>query len=625
VSEASEKSLAEVHGSVGVPEKVGLLRRLFAFIGPAYLISVGYMDPGNWATDIEGGSRFGYQLLWVLVMSNAMAVLLQTLSARLGIVTGRDLAQSCRDSYPKPIAMALWVLCEVAIVACDLAEVLGTAIGLNLLFGTPLLLGVVITAADVLLLLYFQHLGVRKVEAFILVLVATIGACFLLQVILAKPEWSSVAAGLVPRLNGESLYIAIGILGATVMPHNLYLHSALVQTRDIRATSKHTAQACKYNLIDSAVALNAALFVNAGILIVSAAAFHTRGVVVNDISQAHSLLDPLIGTTFASMAFGIALLCSGQSSTLTGTLAGQVIMEGFINFHLRPWVRRLVTRSLAIIPAAITIWLMGAEGSFRLLILSQVILSLQLPFAVIPLIHFSSDPRKMGVFTSKLWVRILAWITAIIIVGLNVKLATSTISGWIASAGESGVWIKMVVIPAAVIIGVLLLYVTFAPFLKQIKRKIEGESPEFRADDLRQAPYRRIGVALEATRLDKQILAQAIPLATRDDAEIILIHIAEGMGPRYWQSESADQEVRSDASYLERLKSEIGSLGVKVQSKLGFGEPAKEIVRIAKENQLDLLVLGGHGHSFPLNLFTGTTASPVRRNLDIPIFIVRVG
>lgn len=624
-AEPAGLSLAEVHSSVWIPDKVGLFKRLFAFVGPAYLISVGYMDPGNWATDIEGGSRFAYQLLWVLLMSNAMAVLLQTLSARLGIVTGRDLAQACRDSFPRPIAFVLWIVCEIAIVACDLAEVLGTAIGLNLLFGIPLLVGVFITAADVLLLLYFQHLGIRKVEAFILVLVATVGGCFIVEIFLAKPDWAGVASGFIPRLNGESLYVAIGILGATVMPHNLYLHSALVQTRDIRNTAKHTAQACRYNLVDSAVALNAAFFVNAAILIVSAAVFNRRGVLVNDLAQAHSLLDPLMGTTIAATVFGIALLCSGQSSTLTGTLAGQVVMEGFINFRLRPWVRRLVTRSLAIIPAAVTIALMGAEGTYRLLILSQVVLSMQLPFAVIPLIHFTSDDRKMGVFASRFWVKVLAWIAATVIVGLNIWLAQKTLTGWIGQAGEGGLLIKVVVVPLVGLLAGLLGYVTFAPLIKKIRRRIEGESPALSAEELRSEPYRRIGVAVEATALDRQILAQAIPLASRDDAELILIHVAEGMGPRYWLAESSDQEVRADSQYLQKLQDEIGLLGVKVETRLGYGEPAREIVRLARENRLDLLVLGGHGHRFPLSLFTGTTASPVRRNLDIPIFIVRVG
>jgi manganese transport protein len=419
-------SLSEVHASVGIPDKLSFFKRVFAFAGPAYLISVGYMDPGNWATDLEGGSRFGYQLIWVLLMSNMMAVVLQTLCARLGIVTQRDLAQACREFYPRPVSSALWILCEIAIAACDLAEVLGTAIGLNLLFGVPLLYGVIITAADVLLLLYFQHLGIRKVEAFIMSLITVIGACFLIEVFLAKPEWRLVGSGFMPTLPDGSLYIAIGILGATVMPHNLYLHSALVQTRAVGRKPGQIRQACRYNLIDSTVALNAAFFVNAAILIVAAAVFFRNNTVVTEISQASRLMTPLMGTSLAATAFGIALLCSGQSSSLTGTLAGQVVMEGFVHLRMRPWMRRLLTRSIAIVPAVLAIIVMGDEGSYKLLILSQVILSLQLPFAVVPLINFTSDKRKMGDFANAMWVKLTAWATAIIIIGLNVKLVYSS-------------------------------------------------------------------------------------------------------------------------------------------------------------------------------------------------------
>ncbi|HET8546545.1 MAG TPA: Nramp family divalent metal transporter, partial [Bryobacteraceae bacterium] len=390
-------SLPEVHASVSTAQ-TSFLRRLFAFAGPAYLVSVGYMDPGNWATDLAGGARFGYQLIWVLLMSNLMAILLQTLSARLGIVAGRDLAQACRESYPRPVALILWVLCEIAIAACDLAEVLGAAIGLNLLFGVPLLMGVVLTAADTLFILWFTGFGIRIIEAFVIGLVTIIGVCFGIEIFLARPAVGEILGGFVPRLDKESLYLAIGILGATVMPHNLYLHSALVQTRSIGHTTDDKREACRFNFIDSVVALNGALFVNAAILIMAAAVFYKRGIVVTEIQQAHLLLAPLLGTTIASMLFAIALLCSGQSSTLTGTMAGQIVMEGFLNFRMRPWLRRLITRMLAVIPAAITIWSAGEEGTYKLLILSQVILSLQLPFAVIPLIHFTSDRRRMGDF-----------------------------------------------------------------------------------------------------------------------------------------------------------------------------------------------------------------------------------
>src|SRR5581483_1492094 len=388
-------SLPEVHESVATSH-TRFWRRLLAFAGPAYLVSVGYMDPGNWATDLEGGARFGYQLLWVLVLSNLMALLLQTLSSRLGIVTRRDLAQASRDEYPKAVSYILWILGELAIVACDLAEVLGAAIALNLLFHIPLLAGVILTAADTLLVLWFTRLGIRVIESFVLALISVIAACFLVEIWWAGPDWSLMASGLIPHINHKSLYIAIGILGATVMPHNLYLHSALVQTRRIGDAHEEKRTACRFNLMDSVIALNGALLVNAAILVLSATVFFKRGIVVTEIQQAHQLLTPLLGTTAASILFGIALLCSGQSSTLTGTMAGQIIMEGFLQFRMSPWMRRAVTRSAAIVPAAITVYFFGEHGTFQLLILSQVILSMQLPFAVIPLIQFTGDRKRMG-------------------------------------------------------------------------------------------------------------------------------------------------------------------------------------------------------------------------------------
>lgn len=617
---AGSASLSEVHRTVVVERDGGFWRRLFAFLGPAYLVSVGYMDPGNWATDIEGGSRFGYQLIWVLLMSNLMAVLVQTLSARLGLVSGRDLAQACREGYPRPVGFGLWILTEIAIIATDLAEVLGTAIGLHLLFGIPHLWGVILTVGDVLLLLYFQKLGIRKVEAFILALVATIGLCFVLQLVLAKPILGEVVTGFVPRINRESLYVALGILGATVMPHNLYLHSALVQTRKVRRTQTDIANACRYNLIDSVVALNAAFFVNSAILILSASVFHRHGLEVTQIEQAHQLLTPLLGTTLASAAFGIALLCSGQSSTLTGTLAGQVVMEGFIQFKIRPWLRRLITRSLAVVPAAAVIVMMGAEGTYRLLILSQVILSLQLPFAIIPLIHFTSDRRWMGPFTSKGVVQVLAWLVAGVITALNVWLVASELSGVFQTVG----WLKWLLTPVLFAVGGLLLYVTFSPLWKRFREERRFPPEPITAEEIRAVPYRRIGVALEVTPRDRTILAQAIPFAMRPESEIILIHIAEGMGPRFWEEESEDREVAEDRAYLEDLAQHLLHLGIKAEVRLGYGEPVEGIVRIAQESNLDLLVMGHHGHRFPFNILMGTTASPVQKRLSIPVFLVKV-
>src|SRR6516164_6116494 len=380
-------SLPEVHQSVPTARST-VLRRMLAFAGPAYLVSVGYMDPGNWATDLEGGASFGYRLLWVIVLSNAMAILLQTLAARLGIVAGRDLAQACREAYPRPVCNALWVLCEIAIAACDLAEVLGAAIGLKLLFGLPLVAGVLLTALDTFLVLWLSRFGIRMIEAIILSLIAIMTGCFLIELVFAKPAVHELFSGLAPNLNAKSLYVAVGILGATVMPHNLYLHSALVQTRRIGRTSADRREACRFNLFDSVVALNGAMIVNGAILVLAAAVFFQRGIAVQQIEQAYLLLPAFLGTALASVLFAVALLASGQSSKLTGTYAGQIVMEGFLNLRMVAWLRRLITRSLAIIPAVLTIVAMGEKGTLGLILLSQVVLSMQLPFAVIPLIRF---------------------------------------------------------------------------------------------------------------------------------------------------------------------------------------------------------------------------------------------
>src|SRR5580698_6765992 len=426
-------SLPEVHSSVTTARPT-VLRRMLAFAGPAYLVSVGYMDPGNWATDLVGGSRFGYRLLWVIVLSNLMAILLQTLAARLGIVAGRDLAQACREAYPKAVCNALWVLCEVAIAACDLAEVLGAAIGLKLLFGLPLLAGVLLTAADTILVLWLSRFGIRVIEAAILSLIAIMTGCFLVELFLAHPQLHEVLSGLAPRLDNKSLYIAVTIVGATVMPHNLYLHSALVQTRRIGRSSAERREACRFNLIDSVVALNGALIVNAAILVLAAAVFFKHGVIVSEIEQAHVMLAPLLGTTLASVLFAVALLASGQSSTLTGTYAGQIVMEGFLDLRMRPWMRRLITRTLAIIPAVLTIYHFGEHSTLWLLLLSQAIISMQLPFAVIPLIRFTDDPKRMGEFANRPWVKVLAWSTAAVILALNFWLLYDQTIPWLKAA-----------------------------------------------------------------------------------------------------------------------------------------------------------------------------------------------
>ena len=432
--ERSAPSLREVHASVVVPFEAGFWRKLLAFAGPGYLVAVGYMDPGNWATDLAGGARYGYTLLSVILISNLMAILLQALAVRLGIGSGRDLAQACRDSYSKPVTIALWIVCEIAIAACDLAEVIGAAIALNLLFGLPLIWGVCITVFDVFIVLFLQHKGFRYVEALVVALIVAIAASFAIEIWWAAPNPAEVASGFIPRTevltDPAMLYIAIGILGATVMPHNLYLHSSIVQTRRYLDTRDSKAEAIRFATIDSSVALMSALFINAAILIVSAAVFHgTEYESVADIGDAYKLLSPLLGTTAAGVLFAVALLCSGQNATLTGTLAGQIVMEGFVNIRLRPWLRRLITRLVAIVPAVIVVILYGERGTGALLVLSQVILSLQLPFAVFPLVSFTSDRRKMGEFVAPRWIRLLAWIVAVIIAALNAYLLYQTVTG----------------------------------------------------------------------------------------------------------------------------------------------------------------------------------------------------
>ena len=427
------KSLPEVHGTIAVPHGAGFFRKMLAFAGPGYLVAVGYMDPGNWATDLAGGSKYGYTLLSVIMISNLMAILLQALSVRLGIASGRDLAQACRDSYSRPVTFVLWVLCEVAIAACDLAEVIGAAIALKLLFGLPMIFGVLLTSADVLIVLYLQNHGFRYVEVLVIALIVAIAGSFAINLWIAKPVVSEVLAGFIPTTDilrdRDMLYIAIGILGATVMPHNLYLHSSIVQTRKYLDDDASKAEAIRFATIDSSVALMSALFINAAILVMSAAVFHTSGHhEVADIGDAYQLMAPLLGTSLASTLFAVALLASGQNATLTGTLAGQIAMEGFINLRMRPWLRRLVTRLIAIVPAVAVIAIYGEQGTGPLLIFSQVVLSLQLPFAVFPLVMFTSDAAKMGRFVSPFWLRSLAWTVSLVIAVLNVWLLYQTVT-----------------------------------------------------------------------------------------------------------------------------------------------------------------------------------------------------
>jgi manganese transport protein len=617
-------SLPEIHSSVSTGQP-SLWKRMFAFAGPAYLVSVGYMDPGNWATDLEGGARFGYQLLWVLVVSNLMAILLQTLSARLGIVTRRDLAQACQEAYPRPVSLLLWVLCEIAIAACDLAEVLGAAIALNLLFHIPVLIGVILTAADTLLVLWFTHLGIRVIESFILALIAVIAGCFLIEIFWAGPAWSQMGSGLVPRLNSKNLYIAIGILGATVMPHNLYLHSALVQTRRIREEDRRAA--CHFNLIDSVIALNGALLVNAAILILAASVFFRHNIIVTEIQQAHQLLTPMLGTTAASILFGIALLCSGQSSTLTGTMAGQIVMEGFLQFRMRPWLRRLLTRMAAIIPAAITVYIWGEHGTYQLILLSQVILSLQLPFAVIPLVQFTSDRRRMGAFANRAWLKILAWTTTAVILGLNIALVWQTVGDWMSGANTHRGTLELILFPALTGILILLLWIIFDPILPSWLRSVAHTAvhlPESVAVDLPRPAYRKILVPLDHTPRDRDAIAHAAAIARAQGSRLYLLHVEEGVTSQMYGPLASTVEVEAGREYFNQIEDSLRRDGVDVELVVRHSRtPKREIVEYAQYLNPDLIVMGAHGHKGLKDLIFGTTINAVRHRLKVPLLVVR--
>jgi manganese transport protein len=615
------KSLEEVHSSVETRHP-NLWKRIFAFAGPAYLVSVGYMDPGNWATDLEGGSRFGYALIWVVLMSNMMAVLLQTLAARLGIITGKDLAQACRSEYSKAASFALWILCEIAIAACDLAEVLGTILGLNLLFGLPLLWGALVTLFDTFVLLAIQKLGIRKMEAFILSLISIIAGGFIVNLFLAKPDWGAAAAGLTPSLPVGSLYIILGIIGATVMPHNLYLHSSLVQTRRVSRTIDSKSQACNYNFLDSVIALNAAFFVNAAILVLAAAVFYRHGIVVTEIQQAHKLLEQLLGSRAAPIAFGLALLAAGQSSTLTGTLAGQIVMEGFVRIRLRPYLRRLITRLIALLPAVVVIWISGDEGTYKLLILSQVILSLQLPFAIVPLVHFTSDKLKMGSFASKLWVKVLAWAASVVIIVLNGKLVYDEIMDWIEGGAPLPVSILTIAVAAA--ISFFLVYIILLPLIRGEKSWRE-EKPTGASAVIEQIETHRskhIAVALGRDDSDTAVVGRALSLAKAEEALLTLIHVADSAPAQFYSSDAYDEHTRDDERYLLEIAAEVRAAGVAVEIALPQGDPCKELIRFAESHGVDILVMGSHGHRLIGDLLWGQTVDPVRHRVGIPVLVV---
>jgi len=617
-------SLGEVHGSIDTTRKRSWWRQLFVFFGPAYLVSVGYMDPGNWATDLAGGSRFGYSLLWVLLMSNAIAILLQNLSARLGIVRGRDLAQANREVYPAYINIPLYVLAEIAIAACDLAEVLGMAIGLELLTGLPLIYGVCFTVLDTFLLLFLQRLGMRRMEAFIIGLIAVVGGSFLVEILLAKPNIHDIASGFLPVLHGkEALYIAIGIIGATVMPHNLYLHSALVQTRKIDKGAAGIRKALKINFLDSAVALNLAFLVNAAILILAATAFYKTGNTnVASIKDAYRLL-PMLGTQLAPKLFAIALIASGQSSTLTGTLAGQIVMEGYLQLRISPMVRRLLTRLLAIIPAIAVIILFGEAQVDNLLVLSQVVLSVQLGFAVIPLIHFVSDRSTMGEFRIAPLIKVLAWLCAIVLVWLNAKLVVEEVAPFMAATGHL---IGKVLIAVASLGGVTLLgYITLHPWIERNRRRLTPELHPQPDDytDWTPPTFRHIAIALDFSEHDEKLLAYAAGQGGKT-ARYLLIHVVESVSARMLGKESDDYETRKDQERLDHYRSLLQNRGLQSTTALGFRHRSREIARLAKEHDADMLVIGSHGHAGLKDFIFGETVNAVRHELKIPVLVVNL-
>ncbi|MEO9022723.1 MAG: Nramp family divalent metal transporter [Ginsengibacter sp.] len=616
-----DHSLDEIHGSIDTQKRKGW-KRIFSFLGPAYLVSVGYMDPGNWATDLQGGSKFGYSLIWVLLMSNLMALLLQGLSARLGIVRGRDLAQANREEYPKLLNFILYILAEIAIAATDLAEVVGMAIGLHLLTGIPIIWGVCITVLDTFLLLYLQKLGMQKMEAFIIALVAIVAGAFFIQIFLAKPDIAEIATGLVPTFpNNEALYIAIGIIGATVMPHNLYLHSALVQSRKIDKTDKGIRQAIKFNRVDTSIALNIAFLVNAAILILAATVFFKSGNSgVARIEDAYQLLPRFLGSA-APILFAVALIAAGQSSTVTGTLAGQIVMEGYLRLRINPWVRRLVTRLIAIIPTIIVILIYGDKEIDDLLVFSQVILSLQLGFAVIPLIHFVSDKAKMGKFAIKPITKFFAWIVAIVLVYLNLKLIIVEIKPIL--EGNSLI-LKVITGSIAIFFTGLLIYITIEPAL--VKRRLKSSikiHPEMKKITLEIPQYHKIAIALDFSENDKKLISHAIGLGNTN-TQYILIHVVESVSARLWGNQSDDYETRKDQGQLDTYTAQLQEKGFNATSLLGYKYRVKEIVKLTKKSNADILVVGAHGHTGLKDIIYGQTVNTVRHHLKIPVLTVNI-
>ncbi len=616
------KSLEEVHQSIDLSRERKPLKRLWLYLGPAFLVSVGYMDPGNWATDLAGGSRYGYSLVWVLLMSNLIALLMQSHAARLGIVRGLDLAQSTRSMYPGWLHIPQYILAELAIAATDLAEVLGMAIGLKLLFGLPLIWGVGLAVLDTFLVLYLQHKGMRYMEAFILALIATIGGAFLVEMIFAGPSVSGIAGGLIPGLpDSGALYIAIGIIGATVMPHNLYLHSALVQTRRNREGREGIASAIRYNFIDSALALNLALFVNAAILILAASVFHQAGhTEIAAIEDAYHLLEPLLGERLAPILFAVALIAAGQSSTITGTLAGQIVMEGFLDLRIAPWLRRLITRGLAVVPALLVIGIMGEEMVNELLIFSQVALSLQLGFALVPLIHSVSNRTQMQEFTIQWHWKLLSWVAASVIVLLNLWLVWQTLHDWHQQKTVSDTVLYLVLYPVFLFAVGLLLFIIIYPILK--RRDVQGEvHEEISWSGVAAKPFRRIGVCLDFSASDERAIAHALGLKS-ENAAFFLIHVVESPLARRTGRLVSDKESIEDERRLRQAASYFRKFSIDTKEVLTFGDPKSAIPEMTKVHQLDLLILAGHGHQGLGDMVYGQTANTVRHRAGIPVLIV---
>jgi len=638
----SNASLGEVHQSVDTTNfNKPAWRRILSFFGPAYLVSVGYMDPGNWATDLAGGSGYGYSLVWVLLMSNLMALLLQSLSARLGIVRGRDLAQANRETYPRKMNFILWILAEIAIAATDLAEILGMAIGIQLLTGLPLIWGMSVTVLDTFLLLYLQRLGIRKMEAFIIGLIAVIGICFLVNIIMASPNLHDILTGFIPSLPDAkefyeakkitsalpaetALYLAIGIIGATVMPHNLYLHSALVQTRKIKKTNQGIRQALKYSFIDSAIALNIAFLINAAILILAATLFFQTGKTdVAEIRQAHELLSPMLGSTIASTLFAVALIASGQSSTVTGTLAGQIVMEGYLRLRINPIMRRLITRLVAIVPAIIVIAIFGEDKVDSLLVFSQVLLSLQLGFAVIPLIHFVSDKKTMGRFAIKPILQFIAWAVASILVYLNLKMLTEAAIRFFVDSDN--IIVKVIIVFAGLSFVALLIYSVIYPLMSKRDKiasiQMHPDLPGLQNLDIPR--YQKIALALDFSENDFKLLASGIGQAN-SESRFVLIHIVETATSILLGTETDDYETNKDQERLDFFVSQLSDKGYEAEGILGFRHRGKEIVRIVKETQSDLLVVGAHGHTGLKDWLYGETINYVRHELKIPVLVVHL-